>query len=148
LKVTPDKATQPLELEHLQASELKRIQTHRSWMMRALAGHFISIGGGSWYLDNTPLAIKSIEDTPLHVGAIVELANIMPKTFPQGSVKGSRASPLIWREPEKFQQELVKLQSAAERLASISVADDLPAFEQAMLEVYSTCRSCHSAFRE
>ena len=130
------------------ALSLKETQTHRSWVMKALAGHFIAISGESWYLTNQDMNIHYSEDTQFHADAIVGLSKIIPKTFPKGSGDGSRASPDIWRNSLGFEEEMEKIQQAAGKLAKAASEKDKEALEKAMLDVYATCRSCHVSFRK
>ncbi|MDC0003321.1 cytochrome c [Porticoccaceae bacterium] len=123
-----------------------QIQTHRSWLMKSIAGHYIAICGpgiagecGEGYYS---------EDRQFHANSIAGLARIMGKTFPKGSDKGSYALPNIWGEPEKFRNELEKHQAAANRLARTASEKDHNEFDDAIRDLYRTCRSCHTVFRD
>ena len=120
-------------------------QTHRSWLMKALAGHYIAICGpmiaGECGEGHYP------EDRQFHASSIAGLARIMGKTFPIGSGKGSYALPNIWEEPVEFRNELEKHQAAANRVAKTASKKDHNEFDDAIRDLYHTCRSCHTAFR-
>ncbi|MDC0004322.1 cytochrome c [Porticoccaceae bacterium] len=124
----------------------EQVQTHRSWLMKAMAGHYIAICGpsiaGECGEGHYP------EDRQFHAKSIAGLAGIMEKTFPEGSGEGSYALPIVWEEPAKFRNELKKHQLAADNLVKTAAEKDSKAYRDAIQGLYRTCRSCHSVFRD
>lgn len=72
--------------------------------------------------------------------------------FPEGSDMGAdtKASPKIWEDPDGFQAELAKFQSATAAAVQASGREgpaDMEAFKAAVGPVLGTCKSCHEGYQ-
>ncbi len=72
------------------------------------------------------------------------------RVFPEGSAVGeSEALPVIWDDPEKFEEAILRAEGATENFRR-AVADEAgsEAITAAFREVGLSCRGCHDNFRE
>ncbi len=63
------------------------------------------------------------------------------------SIKGSRALPLIWQEPEKVQKIESDLADAANAMKAVA-GNDLASLQGAMGPIGASCGACHKTYRQ
>lgn len=80
---------------------------------------------------------------------IRNLANEIQHQFPEGSTNHpSEASPLIWKEWEKFLELAQSLATAADELSASSQASKTNSeIKTAFGKIAATCLSCHKSYR-
>lgn len=79
------------------------------------------------------------------------LAGQIPTWFPAGTAVGvgkSEALPVIWQKPAEFKAAAMKLQTAANTLATAAAGGDKAAIGAALGGVGATCKGCHDNFRQ
>ncbi|MCA3256321.1 MAG: cytochrome c [Alphaproteobacteria bacterium] len=79
------------------------------------------------------------------------LAGQIPSWFPAGTAVGvgkSEALPVIWQKPADFRAAAMKLQTAANNLATVAAGGDKAAIGAALGGVGATCKGCHDVFRQ
>jgi len=73
----------------------------------------------------------------------------MTAYFPEGSDEGdTKARPEIWFEWEKFESLAAAAQKNALALAALAKAGDQDALPGALKELGSSCKACHSSFKD
>jgi cytochrome c556 len=85
--------------------------------------------------------------------ALAKWAKALPRMFPPGTSKdeasaNTRALAAIWQDRNGFDQAAANYATATARLAALADANDTQAFTRQLEEVYQTCRSCHSRYKE
>jgi cytochrome c556 len=84
-----------------------------------------------------------------HAEALAATADQVSKVFPSDSATGkTRALPLIWQEPEKFQKATEAIRAATGQLRDAVKGGDKAAIGQAMKPVFDACKGCHDRYRK
>ena len=82
--------------------------------------------------------------------AVLDTVNkLFATAFPANSegVGNSRALPAVWKEPDKFKQNIATLNGQMAKLLAASRGNDLAGTRAAFNDVRQTCGSCHDTFR-
>lgn len=66
---------------------------------------------------------------------------------PESNYPPTRAKPAVWQEPARFEQAQRDFTTAVDRLVVAAGAGDLVVIRQAVENVQSSCKSCHTDFR-
>lgn len=89
------------------------------------------------------------EDLQFHANTMGELANIVPKVFPEGSGDGkTEALPDIWEDPEAFKERLDDFVEAAKAMPEAVASGDRRQIGGAIQTLGEACKGCHDNFRE
>ena len=84
-----------------------------------------------------------------HAEALAATADQVRKVFPAGSGTGkTKALPLIWQEPEKFQKGAEMVGAATARLRDAVKSGDKAAIGSALKPVFDSCKGCHDRYRQ
>lgn len=116
---------------------------YRSAVMRTLGGHITA----------TSMTVRGlVEDRGFllrHARGLANGAAELNYLFPTASNFGeSEALPIIWEEPEEFEQAIAKAQAATEVLVDAVASEDQDAIGAAFREVGGACKGCHDRFRK
>lgn len=113
---------------------------YRRDVMRALGGH---TGAMALILEGEG---GEAQDLQIHVDAVVALAPLMPKLFPEGSDVGrTDALPEIWLEPGRFRQRLADFQRSVDELGP-SARGERRQFAEALQSLAASCKGCHDRY--
>lgn len=116
---------------------------HRQAVMKAVGGHTGAIA--SVVKGEVPFK----EDLEGHAHALVELAKISGKVFPEGSDKGdTEAVPAIWEKPDAFKESYDAFVAAAETMAKAAETGDMGQIGAALGGLGKSCKACHDDFRK
>jgi cytochrome c556 len=84
-----------------------------------------------------------------HAEALAATADQVSKVFPADSGTGkTRALPVIWQEPEKFQKAADTVRTTTAQLQSAVKSGDKAAIGKALKPVFDSCKGCHDRYRE
>ena len=116
---------------------------YRQSVMTVMATHFGRIG--AVVQGKVPYDAKATADN----AAIVYSMSKLPFTaFVDGSDKGSKAKPEIWKEMDKFQAGAKDLQEQAAKLDAAAKSGNLDAVKAAFGDTGKTCKACHDNFKD
>ncbi|MDZ7684034.1 MAG: cytochrome c [Gammaproteobacteria bacterium] len=88
-------------------------------------------------------------DLQYHADAIVRLSRIVPELFPEGSGGGkTEALPVIWEEPEDFDQRMQDFSEAADNMATAATSGNMGEIGGALKSLGQACKGCHDNFRK
>lgn len=117
------------------------VQGYREAVMEAIGGHMQAMVG---VLKGE---VPHTSHLAAHADALAASAEMVPVLFPAGSGEGrTHALPLIWEEPEAFNQKVEEFRVAAKALAA--TRGEMPAFAGALQEVGKSCKGCHDRYKE
>ena len=115
---------------------------YRTSVMKSLGGH---VGAASMHVRGL------VEDNGFLARHAQGLANGVAELkhlFPAGSdVDGSEALPVIWEEPEDFQEAIDKANAATAAFSDAVAGGDKAAIGAAFRDVGAACKGCHDRFR-
>lgn len=60
----------------------------------------------------------------------------------------TEALPVIWEDPERFEELAANVRRSAERLARVATEGDQDATRAALTRLTDDCKACHERFRE
>lgn len=84
-----------------------------------------------------------------HAEALCEASSYLDMMFPKGSGVGdTEALPLIWEEPEVFEEIVKEAKTATARLLEAVKEDDQKAIAVNVKAVADSCKSCHDWYRK
>jgi cytochrome c556 len=78
---------------------------------------------------------------------LVEQTLLLQTAFPEGSTENSKARTSIWESPEKFNEQLSKLDSSMNTLNTEVLAQNSSGASDAIKEGLTTCKACHRSYR-
>ena len=88
------------------------------------------------------------DDLVIHARALAMLAEVVPHTFPEGSLtEDSEALPAIWEDPEGFSQAMDKFVAAAEQMAKAAATKNIRKILPAISELGESCKGCHDSYK-
>jgi cytochrome c556 len=112
---------------------------HRQEAFKALLRAFEPVGvmlhDGKYEADNLATlnaALAQVSETPWGYFG------------PDTDYPPSKSRPEVWTQPEKFEAERLRFQTA---LDALNTADSLDSVQAAYDEARQSCKSCHKAFR-
>jgi len=66
---------------------------------------------------------------------------------PDTNYPPTKATPRVWEEPARFEEERQRFASATDALLAAAQSKDLARIEMAYKAVYDSCKSCHTPFK-
>ncbi|MBM7036046.1 c-type cytochrome [Vibrio ulleungensis] len=79
---------------------------------------------------------------------LVEQTLLLQTAFPEGSTEDSKARTSIWESPDKFKEQLTKLDASMNELNTAVLAQNQSGASAAIKEGLTTCKACHRSYRE
>ena len=115
---------------------------YRTAVMTSLRGH---IGAASMI---TRGLVADDGHLVHHAAGLANGAKELGRIFQEGSNVGeSEALPLIWEEPDAFDEAVAKAQEATAAFLAAAESGDMEAVDAAFREVGMSCRGCHDRYR-
>lgn len=78
---------------------------------------------------------------------LVEQTLLLQTAFPQGSTEDSKARTSIWENPDKFKEQLAKLDASMNQLNTAVLAQNQSGASDTIKEGLTTCKACHRSYR-
>jgi cytochrome c556 len=78
---------------------------------------------------------------------LADTSALLKDLFPEGSQQGSDAKAAIWKNKDKFNERLGKLNTGFTDLSSATTKQDKGAAMSAFEKATGTCKACHRKFR-
>lgn len=114
---------------------------YRKGVFKVVGGHMSAIGAmlrHGVYGDNLAY----------HANGMKDISAIAPTVFPESSSEGKTAAlPVIWEQPEAFQEAMDKFVSAANGMAAAVESGDPKKIGGAVRALGGSCKNCHDNFK-